>query len=225
MNSSLFTRTSHLDPQTSRLTSATLPPSQRTGTILAMDTVGMPNSLVMETPVADYRLERWIAIFLALLFFLPFVANAQEAAPLALVCSGNSATLQYASSATPSHAWIVRDPRLVVGEIEQAVCSELPVPTPARVFFNGAATTLDYRCGEADDEGIVECALERDGEPIAKRVAFENEQLKVLVSFAGDLDRDGQLDLLLDVARNRFEYRPVLFLSAPKPAATLLAAR
>jgi hypothetical protein len=183
----------------------------------------MPTSLVMETPVTDYRMERWIALFLALLFLLPFVANAQETTPLALVCSGNSATLQYASSSTPSHAWIVSDARLTAGDISQAVCSELPVPTPAQVYFNGTASTLDYRCGEADDAGIVECVLERDGEPIAKRVAFEGEQLKVLVSFAGDLDRDGRLDLLLDVARNRYDFRPVLYLSSPEAAATRIA--
>lgn len=34
---------------------------------------------VMETETpSDYRLERWIAVLLALLFFLPFVANADE---------------------------------------------------------------------------------------------------------------------------------------------------
>jgi hypothetical protein len=169
----------------------------------------MPNSLVMETPAPDYRLERWIAIFLALLFFVPFVTSAQEAAPLALVCADSRASLQYASSSTPSHAWIVSDARLTAGEIENAVCSDLPVPTPVRILD----TVLDYRCGESDDAGIVECVLERDGEPIAKRVAFEGEQMKVLVSFAGDLDRDGRVDLLIDLARNRFDYRPVLFLS------------
>ena len=36
-------------------------------------------TLVMESQVTDYRLERWIALLLALLFFLPFVAQAQEA--------------------------------------------------------------------------------------------------------------------------------------------------
>lgn len=39
----------------------------------------MPTALVMETTSAtDYRLERWIALVLSLLFFLPFVAGAQE---------------------------------------------------------------------------------------------------------------------------------------------------
>lgn len=171
----------------------------------------MPTLGVMQAPLeTDYRLERWIAVFLALLFFLPFIANAQEA-PLALTCSGNTATLQRVSATTPSDAFIVDDLRLAAGTVENALCSQLPVLTPFNVFDS----TLDYRCGEADDAGIVECTLELDGQPLAKRVAFEGEQLKVLVSFAGDLDRDGRLDLLVDVARNRFEYRPALFLSSP----------
>jgi len=33
----------------------------------------------METQATNYRLERWIALFLALLFLLPFAAQAQEA--------------------------------------------------------------------------------------------------------------------------------------------------
>ena len=33
----------------------------------------------METQASDYRLERWIALFLALLFLLPFAVEAQEA--------------------------------------------------------------------------------------------------------------------------------------------------
>lgn len=166
----------------------------------------------MNEPAAgtDYRLERWIAIFLALLFFLPFLASAQES-PLALTCTGNTAVLQRVSGSTPSHAFIVSDMRLAAGTVENAVCGELPVPTPVNVF----GSTLDYRCGEADDVGIVECVLELDGQPLAKRVAFEDEQLKVLISFAGDLDRDGHFDLLIDVARNRFDYRPALFLSSP----------
>jgi hypothetical protein len=32
-------------------------------------------AIVMETNITDYRLERWIALVLALLFFLPFVAR------------------------------------------------------------------------------------------------------------------------------------------------------
>ena len=57
---------------------------------------------VMET--TDYRLERWIALLLALLFFLPFVARADEApvallrstdAPRSITHHGNDATLAW----------------------------------------------------------------------------------------------------------------------------------
>ena len=180
------------------------------GTILAIGVLQMPTVMAMEAlPETDYRLERWIALFLALLFFVPFIASAQES-QLSLVCSGNTAFLQRTSSA-PADAFMIDDPRLVAGPIEQALCSDVAVPTPVQVF----GSTLDYRCDEADDEGLVECVLELDGQPLAKRVAFETEQLKVRISFAGDLDRDGRLDLLVDVARNRFDYRPALFLSSP----------
>jgi len=183
------------------------------GTILAIGVLQMPTVMAMEADFeTNYRLERWIALFLALLFFVPFIANAQES-QLALVCSGNTAFLQRTSNA-PANAFVIDDPRLVAGPIEQALCSDVAVPTPVKVF----GSTLDYRCGEADDEGIIECVLELDGQPLAKRVAFETEQLQVRVSFAGDLDRDGRLDLLVDVARNRFDYRPALFLSSPAPA-------
>ncbi|MDQ3281030.1 MAG: hypothetical protein M3Q69_06435 [Acidobacteriota bacterium] len=178
----------------------------------------------METHPADYRLERWIALFLALLFFVPFVAKAEES-PLALVCSGNNAWLQHASNDAPASAWILEDARLSAGTIAKASCSEVPVPAPAKIAFNGRMATLDYRCGDADEDGLVDCVLELDGQPLAKRVAFEGEPLKVLVSFAGDLDRDGQLDLLVDVARNAYEYRPALYLSSPGAGGLQMVAR
>jgi hypothetical protein len=133
----------------------------------------MSTALVMESDY-DYKLERWIALFLFLLFFLPFVAKAEEA--------------------------------------------PVPVATPVTVSFNGVDSTLDYRCDEEDADGLVECMLELDGRPIARRVAFAGERLKVLVSFSGDMDGDGRLDLVVDVARNRFQYKPAIYLSsAPAP--------
>ena len=46
---------------------------------------------VMESEINNYRLERWIAVILALMFFLPFVANAEES-PLPVVSSRDAAT-------------------------------------------------------------------------------------------------------------------------------------
>ena len=48
-------------------------------------------TFVMETEIKDYRLERWIAVILALMFFLPFVATAEES-PLLVVSSRDTAT-------------------------------------------------------------------------------------------------------------------------------------
>jgi len=62
-------------------------------------------TLVMETETrTDYRLERWIAIFLALLFFLPFVARAdvRSSSPAVETISykGTNATMQWHCKAT-----------------------------------------------------------------------------------------------------------------------------
>jgi hypothetical protein len=48
-------------------------------------------TFVMETEIKDYRLERWIAVILALMFFLPFVASAEES-PLLVVSSRDAVT-------------------------------------------------------------------------------------------------------------------------------------
>lgn len=62
-------------------------------------------TFVMEpTAINDYKLERWIAVILALLFFLPFVAQAQESpvallhstdAPIQITHNGNDSTLAW----------------------------------------------------------------------------------------------------------------------------------
>ena len=46
---------------------------------------------VMEAETQNYRLERWIAVILALMFFLPFVASAEES-PLLVVSSRDGAS-------------------------------------------------------------------------------------------------------------------------------------
>lgn len=56
-----------------------------------MSYVGPLMTFNMETEIRQYRLERWIAVILALMFLLPFVANAEES-PLAVVSSRDAAT-------------------------------------------------------------------------------------------------------------------------------------
>ena len=58
-------------------------------------------TLVMENQINDYRLERWIAAILALLFLLPFVAHAEERSeerPLAIVRSGDAVPVKLSVS-------------------------------------------------------------------------------------------------------------------------------
>lgn len=64
---------------------------------------------VMEREITGYRLERWIATILALLFFLPFVARADEA-PLALVSSRTPAPITISVNGTDATlAWRCRN--------------------------------------------------------------------------------------------------------------------
>lgn len=70
-------------------------------------------TLVMETEIKDYRLERWLAVILALLFFLPFVAQAEERSeerPLAIVRSGDAAPVKLSiGDADATMAWRCKD--------------------------------------------------------------------------------------------------------------------
>lgn len=118
----------------------------------------------MENQITNYRLERWIALFLALLFFVPFVAQAQEPA--------------------------------------------------ARVTFNGTESTLDWRCAETEIDGFRQCALMLGERVLTYRMAPAGQELQVRVNFAGDVDRDGRLDLLVDITRNGSEWQPAAFLSS-----------
>jgi hypothetical protein len=66
-------------------------------------------TLVMENQVNDYRLERWIAAILALLFLLPFVAQAEER-PFAIVRSGDAAPVKLSiEGADSTMAWRCKD--------------------------------------------------------------------------------------------------------------------
>lgn len=66
-------------------------------------------TLVMENQINDYRLERWIAVFLALLFLLPFVAQAEER-PIAIVRSGDAAPVKLLiDGSDATMAWRCKD--------------------------------------------------------------------------------------------------------------------
>ncbi|HEX2062060.1 MAG TPA: hypothetical protein VHK90_15060 [Thermoanaerobaculia bacterium] len=176
----------------------------------------------MESQISNYRLERWIALFLSLLFLLPFVAQAQ-AQEIALVCSDNSAWLEPNGATTPAHAWVLPAKHLEAGPVTTATCNDVPQPTPARIAFNGAQSTLHWRCNPSSVEGFKQCALLLDEQVLTWRMALDDQEMRVLVSFAGDADRDGRLDLLLDISRNGSEWHPALFLSSAAKKGQLVA--
>lgn len=165
----------------------------------------------MESQITNYRLERWIALFLSLLFLLPFVAEAQE---IALVCTDGSAWLERQDANTPAHAWVLPAKHLEAGPVTTAACNDVPQATPARIAFNGAQSTLHWRCAPSSVEGFKQCALLLDAQVLTWRMALDDQEMRVLVSFAGDADRDGRLDLLVDISRNGSEWHPALFLSS-----------
>lgn len=117
--------------------------------------------------MTDYRLERWIALFLALLFFVPFVANAQ------------------------------------------------PAPAAVTVSFDGTDSSLRWVCKETNIDDFRQCALMLDDRLLTWRMAPAGEELTVQVRYAGDLDHDSRLDLVVDITRGR-ETRQARFLSGDK---------
>lgn len=215
-----------------------------------------------------YRLERWIAVILGLLFFLPFVANADELAYtdtfrasevrhrtgerfLALVGSRlEPVTIKVVPARDPfedaegettgkrieagSHedAFLLRSGRLQAGPVTFASphATENPVDAPLTITLGTTHSTLDYRCGDAPDpDGVVACTLvlERGGttQVLAEVWAFfeARHDLQVYFAFAGDLDRDGKLDLLIDISEDEHEWHPALFLSSAAHEGELVA--
>lgn len=210
-----------------------------------------------------YRLERWIAVLLGLLFFLPFVARGDEllftdtyshheirnvTGEQFLVLAGDervprleSASLRVRRVYDPwedaegettgkrvevdghNDVFLLRSPHLRAGHVVAAspMRTELPIDAPTPITLGATQYTLDYHCGsDPDERGIVECALILDDgrrqQELARVLYFfaDREHMGVLFHFAGDLDGDGRLDLLIDISRTDHEWHPALFLSS-----------
>ena len=230
--------------------------------------------VAMET--TSYRLERWIAFFLSLLFFLPFVANADEilvtdsfhgdeikvetgAEFLSLTCGADApcvlrpvkirvtrqrdiyddegeATGKRVDVLTGEEGYLLRSRRLQPGVVEAATPADIELTLDSDVTFTlrGASYRLRYRCGtEPDAEQFVECALLLESNGVVQQIGslpvlVEKEGLNTLevqqfVAFAGDLDRDGRLDLIANTARHWNEWRATLLLSTAAKEGQLVA--
>ncbi|HEX8172395.1 MAG TPA: hypothetical protein VF824_17810 [Thermoanaerobaculia bacterium] len=220
----------------------------------------------MET---NYRLERWIALLLGLLFLLPFVARGDEllvTAPfhadevratsgahfLALVCGDDASRCMLqpvAISATRFHdddrdsdgidiraagvernVFLLRGARLHPGMVFTAAPSPSHVAAgaPLKIAFDGIESTLRLDCANKPDrDGVVDCTLimQTGGtsqQLSAVRALSEAPEIVpgIEVHFAGDLDHDGRLDLIVDLSGVSWEWHPTLFLSsAARPGA------
>ena len=211
----------------------------------------------------DYRLERWLAVLLSLLFFLPFVAKADdillanasyhgEEMPyrngeefLALTGDGvlvpvriqvrrehdpimdNEGEVTGKHVALPGfeeYTFLVRGKRLNPGKVTVASPDFVEVqPGAARSAIRlGTATShVYYRCT------ATECALVVETNGVTQDlVTIEKEMLTEVghvVNFAGDLDHDGRLDLIVNASTHWNETRPALFLSTAAKEGQLVA--
>ncbi|HEX7150016.1 MAG TPA: hypothetical protein VF618_00910 [Thermoanaerobaculia bacterium] len=222
---------------------------------------------------SSYRLERWLALLLGLLFFLPIVANADdllatgsyhgEEVPhvsgesfLAMVeHEDGPITLQPVRiRVTREHdpisdhgkqeqtgkrvdvkgfeGMLLRGTALQPGRVTSAKpdCADIDIYTNQTFVLGDTRYTLRFRCGAIRGPGRrADCRLmlEASGvtQELAVREAYENGSPKLTlpetephVYFAGDLDGDGKLDLIIDLRTTVNEWRPTLFLStAAKP--------
>ncbi|HUR80371.1 MAG TPA: hypothetical protein VM733_06375 [Thermoanaerobaculia bacterium] len=209
----------------------------------------------------DYRLERWLAVLLALLFFLPFVAKADDVAwanaiyhgsemPfkdgeefLALMPSDvlapvrirvtrehdplidpeNKNTGKYvAVPGFADYSLILRGKALHPGKITSATPDYLEPAKDKKltITLGDTKSHVFYRCTKSDCDFM----LETDG--VAQALfTIEKEMLMEVVhiiNFAGDLDHDGRLDLVMNASRHWNEGRPTLFLSTSAKSGQLV---
>lgn len=217
----------------------------------------------------NYRLERWIAILLGLLFFLPFVARADDLLAtgtfhggevkhvsgehfLALVQEdagqwflqpvritvekdfdpviddANEISGKRVAASGIDDAIMFRGKRLSPGHVTPASPdgATLALETTTTFKLRQSVSTLRYRCpGAADPDGVFDCRLVLTSgdteQEIATFEAFgdakgkpELPDIVPEVFFAGDLDHDGRLDLLIDISNHYNLWHPALFLSS-----------
>lgn len=223
----------------------------------------------MENGTPNYRLERWIAILLGLLFFLPFVARGEDLLAtgsfhqgevrhgngenfLALVQEeggqwflqpvrirvetefdpivddDGETTGKRVTATGIDDAILIRGNRFSPGHVT-AASPNGTVLTLGQTFtfkLGRTVSTLRYRCpSAADPDGVFACALVlANGETEQEIATFEAfadangkpelPDIAPEVFFAGDLDHDGRLDLLIDIARHYNAWHPALFLSS-----------
>lgn len=132
----------------------------------------------------DYRLERWLAILLSLLFFLPFVARADD---IAFTGSFHGEDMPYADG----------EKTFTLGGAEYEVSYRCGETECALVLASGEIS-----------QDLVTIEIVREGREV------NTLDVVHVIHFAGDVDHDGRLDLIADLSRHWNESRPTLWLSS-----------
>ena len=209
----------------------------------------------------DYRLERWLAVLLALLFFLPFVAKADDVAFANASYHGDEMPFQSGEeflAFDDSHALapvrirvtrehdpivdqerdntgkhvalpgfaeytlILRGKALHPGKVTIASPDSLEPEMDKKltIVLGGTKSHVFYRCTKT------ECAFMLETNGVAQQLfTIEKDMLlevRHIINFAGDLDHDGRLDLVMNASRHWNEIRPTLFLSTSAKSGQLV---
>jgi hypothetical protein len=116
---------------------------------------------------------------------------------------------------------LVRGKHLRPGKVAKATpdfVEQIPIAEKAVITLDGTSSTIAYRCRQRS------CALVLQAEGVVQELlTVEADHAGLLelahtINFAGDLDHDGRLDLIMNASRHYNETRPTLFLStAAKP--------
>ena len=134
-------------------------------------------------------------------------------------------------------AMLIRHPRLSPGPVRPAVPDRgtLMRSEPLTLTLGRSRSTLQVSCpAKADQHGSLQCRLLLRTGNAAQVLAKMNGYLAEdgtdaiidtvpQVYFAGDLDHDGRLDLLLDISDHYNASNPALFLSSAARANDLVA--
>lgn len=129
-------------------------------------------------------------------------------------------------------------PRLEPGPVKTAVVDDrnFNAGTPTGLYFEGIVFELELKCDEADyGKELADCPILLSGDGRQQELrsypvfrpgmvdqSIASEALPQ-VFWAGDLDRDGRLDLILDLTDHYNVSAPTLLLSSPAKEGELVA--
>ena len=209
----------------------------------------------------NYRLERWLAVLLSLLFFLPFVAKADDVAFANASYHGDEMPFQTGDEflaftescalapvrirvtrerdpivdqereSTGKHValpgfeeftLILRGKSLRPGKVTAAAPDYLEPETDKKltIVLGKTKSHVYYRCTKTD------CGFMLETNGVAQQLFTIDKDMLLevnhIINFAGDLDHDGRLDLVMNASRHWNETRPTLFLSTSAKSGQLV---